>query len=424
MANELDIHGDSLLIAPLNSDSDDGVEPALDTEAPTSTVDALPSNVPEDFTVTWYGSDNEGGSGVASYDVFVSTDGGEFTLWQDDTTAISGTYDGQPGSTYDFYSVATDNSGNVESSDGSQASTNTIEGITQQPAIYRLFNSSTGVHLYTSDVVERNSVIENLDNYVYEGVAYFAANPDNGVPVYRLYNQQADGHFYTTSEAERDEFLASNPEYVDEGSEFNAFEEQVEGTLPVYRFFDPNTEAYFYTSDEVERESIIENLPNYTFQDVAFYTLPVEADSDSSTPPPTDGGFTGAEVGYQSFFPDFNTLSGQALVTTVGDGVEFNIPANGTETGESIDISGSSIIYQVTSPDGSYAEAEVNGISIFDPTDNLPAITNVTIDESATTLGVDSSDILFNENVISLNFESLPYVTGDTVKLDVEFADI
>ncbi len=66
------------------------------------------------FNVAWSGQDDAGGSGIASYDVFVSVDGGEFSLWLDDTTDTSAAYIGEMGSRYAFYSVATDNVGHEE----------------------------------------------------------------------------------------------------------------------------------------------------------------------------------------------------------------------------------------------------------------------------------------------------------------------
>jgi RHS repeat-associated protein len=86
----------------------------IDAVAPTSSVTALPAFSPGTFTVSWSGVDDPGGSGIAAYDVFVSDNGGPFTLWQNSTTATSATYTGVVGHTYGFYSVATDNVGNVQ----------------------------------------------------------------------------------------------------------------------------------------------------------------------------------------------------------------------------------------------------------------------------------------------------------------------
>jgi RHS repeat-associated protein/uncharacterized repeat protein (TIGR01451 family) len=84
----------------------------VDVLPPTSTVAPLPPFSPAGFTVTWSGSDGAAGSGVASYDVFVSDNGGPFTAWQTATTHTSAPFTGQDGHTYAFYSVATDKAGN------------------------------------------------------------------------------------------------------------------------------------------------------------------------------------------------------------------------------------------------------------------------------------------------------------------------
>lgn len=86
----------------------------LDRGAPASSVAALAPLVANTFTVTWQGSDDAGGSGVAAYDVYVSDNGGAYTLWQSDTAGTSADFTGQTGHTYRFYSVATDNVGQGE----------------------------------------------------------------------------------------------------------------------------------------------------------------------------------------------------------------------------------------------------------------------------------------------------------------------
>ena len=84
----------------------------LDVGLPTSQVTALPATVSPTFEVSWSGTDD--GSGIASYDIFVSENGSDYTLWQDDITETSATYQGQANLTYRFYSVAKDNVGYAE----------------------------------------------------------------------------------------------------------------------------------------------------------------------------------------------------------------------------------------------------------------------------------------------------------------------
>lgn len=89
----------------------------LDVDAPASSIAPLPANEnttaqTTTFTVNWSGSDK--GSGVATYDIYVSDNGGSFSQWQRAVTATSATFTGTTGHTYGFYSIATDNAGNVE----------------------------------------------------------------------------------------------------------------------------------------------------------------------------------------------------------------------------------------------------------------------------------------------------------------------
>ena len=87
----------------------------IDTSPPTSSVDPLPTNESSAiFTVTWSGQDAPGGSGVAFYNIYDSEDGGPYALWQSNTAQTSATFTGVSGHSYSFYSVATDNVGNLQ----------------------------------------------------------------------------------------------------------------------------------------------------------------------------------------------------------------------------------------------------------------------------------------------------------------------
>ena len=86
----------------------------VDAAAPTSTVTVTQSE--SAFNVDWSANDPNDGSGVKHVTLYVSTDGGPFKVWHRQVTESSGTrlYLGDPGHTYEFLSLATDNSGNRE----------------------------------------------------------------------------------------------------------------------------------------------------------------------------------------------------------------------------------------------------------------------------------------------------------------------
>lgn len=111
------------------------VPPAADTNPPSSSVTALPAASYPQFTVSWKGSDNPGGSGLAFFDVFVSVDGGPFTPWLQSTKLTSASYAGQLGHGYAFYSVATDVAGNRESAPLQPQAQTSVSLINSPPVI-------------------------------------------------------------------------------------------------------------------------------------------------------------------------------------------------------------------------------------------------------------------------------------------------
>lgn len=85
----------------------------LDLTRPSSRVEALPAvQQRPTFQVRWGGADSH--AGIRDYSVFVSIDDGEWTLWQRETTATAATFTGALGRKYSFYSIARDNTLNVE----------------------------------------------------------------------------------------------------------------------------------------------------------------------------------------------------------------------------------------------------------------------------------------------------------------------
>ncbi len=145
--------------------------------------------------------------------------------------------------------------------------------------VYRFFDPTSGGHFYTVDENEKNYVQENLDNYTFEGETYKTYDPTTGSEaeeVYRFFNPSTGVHLYTTSEIERDSVIENLDNFTYEGAKFYAFENQVEGSIPIYRFYEPTLGVHFYTPSEFEKDSVIENLDNYDFEGIAYYALPLE----------------------------------------------------------------------------------------------------------------------------------------------------
>lgn len=68
--------------------------------------------------------------------------------------------------------------------------------------VYRLFNTISGTHLYTMDSEELYSIVTNLPNYNFEGIAFYALsnsgdNPSGTATLQRFLNKETGSHFYT-----------------------------------------------------------------------------------------------------------------------------------------------------------------------------------------------------------------------------------
>ena len=85
----------------------------IDATAPVSAVQALaPVTNATAVNVSWSGTDV--GSGIATYTIYVSDNGGPFAAWLSGTSATSGVFTGTAGHVYGFFSIATDAAGNVQ----------------------------------------------------------------------------------------------------------------------------------------------------------------------------------------------------------------------------------------------------------------------------------------------------------------------
>jgi RHS repeat-associated protein/uncharacterized repeat protein (TIGR01451 family) len=104
-----------------DADASQGIDPkkedlvTIDNGPPVAGISALPPvTAASTFTLSWWGQDVAGGSGLAYYDVYYSDNGGAFQPLLRHTTLTSTTFKGTLGHSYGFYGVATDNVGNVQ----------------------------------------------------------------------------------------------------------------------------------------------------------------------------------------------------------------------------------------------------------------------------------------------------------------------
>lgn len=151
----------------------------IDSSAPSSSVTALPAESGRAFEVQWSGADDALGSGLVSYDVFVSTNGALFVPWFSNITATSSLFIGELGKTYGFYTIARDNVGNVELPPLMPDALTLV--ITNAPLITSVSNIVADVG---GSLVISNSILgASATNFIWSLVGPNGAtiNPSNGV---------------------------------------------------------------------------------------------------------------------------------------------------------------------------------------------------------------------------------------------------
>jgi uncharacterized repeat protein (TIGR01451 family) len=115
---------------------------AFDMDLPESQVFSLPpTQSAATFDVGWSGTD--AGSGIESYSIYFTDNGGPLTAFVLDTAGSGGQFTGQFGHTYRFYSISRDVAGNVETLGLAPDAVTTILADTKPPSISVSVNPST-----------------------------------------------------------------------------------------------------------------------------------------------------------------------------------------------------------------------------------------------------------------------------------------
>ena len=126
-------------------------------------------------------------------------------------------------------------------------------------------------------------------SYEYEGESYRALTRNTDTvtgeviegaeEVYRFFNSDTGGHLFTMFEAEK-EYIDTLDNYSYEGVAYYAFESQHESidTIPVYRMLNEDTGTHLFTADSNEVNYIEDNLSNFSlegYNGVAFYVMEI-----------------------------------------------------------------------------------------------------------------------------------------------------
>lgn len=141
---------------------------------------------------------------------------------------------------------------------------------TGQTIVLRLYNPVTGEHLFTSNAAERAYLVDNGWKNEY---CEWNTPATSDSPIYRLCNPNNDDHHYTANKAEKDMLVQLG--WRDEGVHF--YSANKNKGIPVYRMYNPNATgvgSHHYTSSQEERDSL--RSFGWNYEGIAWYGLPKE----------------------------------------------------------------------------------------------------------------------------------------------------
>jgi hypothetical protein len=163
---------------------------AIDLQAPSSNISDLPASTEKDSVlVSWTGSDR--GSGVKSYDIYVSDNGGKYVRWKEHAMETSSYFRGETTHSYSFFSIATDFIGHVESMKSQAESSIQFRKETGLPEIIKktyplMVVSPNPVHAGESCHVLFNVPEEELDKF---HLVIYSILGEKAVEIHRLKSQ-------------------------------------------------------------------------------------------------------------------------------------------------------------------------------------------------------------------------------------------
>jgi uncharacterized repeat protein (TIGR01451 family) len=146
----------------------------LDSVPPTSHVLPLPAQSQLlQIPVSWTGQDDPGGSGVASFNIYVSDNGGSWSNWLAATTSTNATFQAKPQHTYGFTSQAGDNAGNLEAQHLTADATTLVVANPQ----FQLTVTPTSTNLNINDTFSYTVTVKNIGSLSLNNVTLSNAMP-------------------------------------------------------------------------------------------------------------------------------------------------------------------------------------------------------------------------------------------------------
>lgn len=239
---------------------------------------------PEEFVFYTFLSQIQAGASVDDEGAFMTDkffEGQELAVGQSKTYSFPWLNDESAGS-YKFF-------GEIKSVDWSETLQKNqigqvkVSGVKPQSigqSLHRFYSHKFRGHFYTTSEVEKQNLIDNDANWIYEGIGNKTVNTDSLSsesmkalsikPVYRFWNDKYKHHFYTVSESEKEATIA-DPNWKYEDVAYYTYTARQMDTIEVFRFYSPVYKGHFYTTSSDERDDLIKNDSNWTYEGIAWY---------------------------------------------------------------------------------------------------------------------------------------------------------
>lgn len=144
----------------------------------------------------------------------------------------------------------------------------------QGKAVHRFWSDNFKHQFITISEAEKNAIIANDKNWIYDGIAFYAYETpvDGTVPLYRFWSDLFSGHFYTISSSEKN-MVQANPDWKYEGIAFYVFPDNANNNfVAIHRLWSDQNHfrGHFYTSFHKEAQ-VLANSGNYAYEGTVFY---------------------------------------------------------------------------------------------------------------------------------------------------------
>lgn len=145
------------------------------------------------------------------------------------------------------------------------------------PVVFRLYDSGTGTHLYTSDSREATAALDL--GYVEEGVPFSneGSHPQLA-SVHRFFSATATDFVLTSDPAEIAALSQSGSGFSYDGVVFTGIADAEPGTTPIYRFYSAADSDHLYTSNFSEGSG----AEGYAYEGIGWYAIGLGSTSNEA----------------------------------------------------------------------------------------------------------------------------------------------